>query len=115
MKTLRYCTIVILLTTISISAEARTWVAKTGQTIDGEFVKLEDETVSIQLSDGKLAKIKLDLLSDDDQKFVKNSMKNADNPFQIEDSPFEIVTTPLAEKSNTPQYGSQRRLEYTLP
>ena len=90
MKTLPYC--ILLLLAMTVSAEARTWTAKTGQTMDGEFVKLEDETVSIQLKNEKSAKIKLDLLSDEDRQFVLDATKEKDDdsPFIIEDSPFEI-------------------------
>ena len=58
-------------------AQARTWTAKTGQTIDGEFVKLEGDTVSIKLPDGRLAQIKLDLLSEEDQQFVLKGERKA--------------------------------------
>ena len=96
MKTLSYFIFILLLIAFAIAAEARTWTAKTGQTIDGEFAKLEDGTVSIQLPDGKQAKIKLDLLSDTDQQFVQNEVKKTggDSPFIIEDSPFQIEDVP---------------------
>jgi len=55
---------------LTVSAETRIWTAKTGHTIDGEFVRLEDGTVTIQLPNGSTARIPLDQLSDDDQKFV---------------------------------------------
>jgi len=82
---------ILLLITLTVSAEARTWTAKTGQTVDGEFVKLEGETVVIQLSSDRQARIKLDLLSDTDQQFVQNATKkgDGDSPF-IEESPFQM-------------------------
>ena len=73
MRTLHYCALLLLLLALSLSAEARTWTAKSGETIDGEFVKLEGENVSIKLPDGRLAQIKLDLLSDADQEFVRTT------------------------------------------
>ena len=86
MKTFHY--FVLLLLAMTVSAEARTWTAKTGHTINGEFVKLEGETVLIQLPDGKLAKIKLDLLLDENQQFVQNATKKKDDdsPFIIDDA-----------------------------
>ena len=109
MKTLYYC--VLLLIAFAVSAEARTWTAKTGQTIDGEFVKLEDGTVSIQLPNKKQAKIKLDLLSDEDRQFIQN----IDSPFiieddeddddiddiQFDDSPFEDPSLITSDDSST--------------
>ena len=64
MKKLRYCALLLLLLALTLSAEVRTWTAKTGQTIDGEFAALADGTVSIKLPNGSTAQIKLDMLSD---------------------------------------------------
>ena len=72
---------VLLLFALTVSVEARTWTAKTGQTLDGEYIKLEDENVLIKLTNGKKTQIKLDLLSDEDQQFVQE----AENPFEIVD------------------------------
>ena len=90
MKTLHY--FIFLLIALTVSAEARIWTAKTGHTIDGEFVTIEDENVAIKLSDGKPAKIKLDLLLDEDQQFAQDEMRKKENPspFIIDDSPFII-------------------------
>ncbi|MCL2711495.1 MAG: SUMF1/EgtB/PvdO family nonheme iron enzyme, partial [Planctomycetaceae bacterium] len=102
MRTLHYCALLLLLLALSLSAEARTWTAKTGETIDGEFVKLEDGNVLIQLPNGSRVSIKLDLLSDADQKFVNEEV----NPFKPVNNPFVVVTPPEVRETfglNTPR------------
>jgi|GEM_PF-6535194 len=47
MKTLHCC--IFLLLALTISVEARTWTAKSGHTMDGEFVMYENEIVFILL------------------------------------------------------------------
>jgi len=70
MKTFQYC--ILLLIALTVSVDARIWTAKSGHTVTGEFEKFEKETqtVWIQLPDGNMAKVQLDLLSEEDQKFV---------------------------------------------
>ena len=100
MRTLLCCALLLL--ALTLSAQARTWTAKTGDTIDGEFVKLEGENVLIQLPDGSMVQIKLDLLSDADQKFVNEVV----NPFKPVNNPFVVVTSPEVRKTfsyNTPR------------
>ena len=53
---------------------ARTWTNSTGKfKIEGEFVKLADGTVDIRRDDGKLIRIPLDKLSEEDQKYVREA------------------------------------------
>ena len=107
MRTLNYCALLLLLLALTLSAEARTWTAKTGQTIDGEFAGLADGTVSIKLPNGSTAQIKLDMLSDADQKFVNE--KN--DPFKVVDTP-KIVDTPKDERNAGERMTAQEK--YTL-
>jgi len=94
---------------LTLSAEARTWTAKTGQTIDGEFVKLEGDTVSIKLPNGSTAQIKLDMLSDADQKFVNE--KN--DPFKVVDTP-KIVDTPKVADTPKDERKAGERMTLTI-
>ncbi|MDR1383934.1 MAG: hypothetical protein LBJ67_08840 [Planctomycetaceae bacterium] len=68
---------------------AHTWTAKSGHKIEGDFVKLENEIVSIGLSDGKTANIEIDQLCDEDKQFIKSQTEKNDPPFVIKDSPFQ--------------------------
>ena len=59
-------------------APARTWTDSTGKhKIEGEFVKLADGQVDIRRDDGKLVRIRLDKLSEDDQKYARQSARPA--------------------------------------
>ena len=69
MKTLHYS--ILLLLALTLSAHARTWTAKSGHTVEGDFVKVDGENVVIKLSDGNSASVKLDLLSNADQQFAQ--------------------------------------------
>ena len=57
-------------------AEVREWTAKTGQTMDAEYVKLSGTTVIFQ-RDKKLERYPLDILSDEDQAYVKHQGPSA--------------------------------------
>ena len=51
-----------------VPASARTWTDSTGKyKIDGEFVRLADGQVDIRRADGKLVRIPVDKLSDEDR------------------------------------------------
>ena len=69
----------------------RTWTAKNGHTIEGEFVKVEGNTVQIALANGQTATVGIDLLSDADQNFIKEQQAKAaesgESPFKISDAP----------------------------
>lgn len=52
--------------------EARTWTdAKTGRTLDGELISVEDDTAVIKRADGKTFRIPISRLSKADQAFLK--------------------------------------------
>ncbi|MDR1291449.1 MAG: hypothetical protein LBK06_09635 [Planctomycetaceae bacterium] len=74
---------------------ARTWTAKNGYKIEGDFVKFEDGMVNIDLPNGKTADVKLDQLCEDDQKFVKLQTEKKD------DSPFVIINSPSKPEQET--------------
>jgi hypothetical protein len=74
----------------SADLSAREWTAKTGHKITGDFVSFEDGIVRIAQSNGSVARVPLDQLSEEDQKFVETQKKS---PFVIEEkqtSPFTI-------------------------
>lgn len=53
-------------------AETRTWTSTDGKSIEAELVRASDTTVTVKLENGKNVPIKLNQLSEDDQKFVKD-------------------------------------------
>ena len=55
---------------------AREWTATSGHKIEGDFVKLDNGTVSIKLPDGKIANVPLDKLSDSDKEFITQENEN---------------------------------------
>jgi len=68
------------------SISAKEWTAKNGHKVQGDFVTLENEIVHISTSDGKTARIKLELLSDADQNYarlqVRQNSQSSVNPSQ---------------------------------
>jgi outer membrane protein assembly factor BamB len=61
-----------LLVSCSVS-EARTWTdAKTGRTVEGEYVEMEGEKVTVRQKNGRVLKLPLGLLAEADQEFVKS-------------------------------------------
>lgn len=63
----------------------RKWVDKTGKhELEGKFTGLEGQEVVLETKDGKRMKIKLDLLSFDDQKYAleQSAKMKTENPFK---------------------------------
>ena len=92
----------LLISFVAITALARTWTDSTGTyKIEGEFVKLSDGKVEIRRDDGKLIRIPLDKLSEDDRKFARKAAKPAgdETPFAIAGDDEKPVAKP-AEKSD---------------
>lgn len=57
---------------VAATLEARTWTdAKTGRTLEGEFISVEDEKAVIKRADGKTFRIAISRLSKADQNFLK--------------------------------------------
>ena len=70
-------------------SSARTWADSTGKhRIEGDFVKLADGKVDIRCDDGKLVRIPLDKLCEDDQTFVRKTTKPAakETPASVPDA-----------------------------
>jgi hypothetical protein len=61
----------ILLASLAATLHARTWTSREGKTIEADFVDVDEEKVTLRLSTGKESKVKLDLLSDEDQLFLR--------------------------------------------
>jgi copper chaperone CopZ len=60
------------------AAEARTWTqAKTGKTLEAEFVKIAGSQVVLKLADGKTTVVPLNALSEEDQKFAREAAGEA--------------------------------------
>lgn len=58
-------------------AESRTWTNSAGKTIEGEYVRATDKDVSVKLTSGKIVKLPLASLSQEDQDFVKQEQETA--------------------------------------
>lgn len=56
---------------VIITAEARTWSVRQGQTLEAEFVKVEKGLVWLQTVDGKQMSVSFNALIDEDQTLVK--------------------------------------------
>lgn len=57
---------------ISVLAQTRTWMDQKGRTLQGEMVRVIDDAVELRI-EGKLVKVKLNLLSEADQEFVRQA------------------------------------------
>ncbi|MDR1383948.1 MAG: hypothetical protein LBJ67_08910, partial [Planctomycetaceae bacterium] len=102
-KILLVCFLFLLFVSVS---ESREWTAKSGHKIDGEFVKLDGQTVYLALPNSKTAEVSLDQLINKDQDFVKEQMEKNKNPFVITDKlsadqPEKTVTSVKIDR-NTP-------------
>lgn len=95
----RFIVLVVALCLLPSMALARTWTNREGKEIVADFVDATDEKVTLKKSDGKVVTFKLELLSEDDQNFIRGilarrvgrgSSGSSDEP----DSPFESVESP---------------------
>lgn len=72
------CVVVLFIVlAVAASLHARTWTDKRGRTIEAKFVRLLGEQVVLQLANGKIAKIPLATLSDDDVAFLRGEQLEA--------------------------------------
>jgi hypothetical protein len=98
----RLC-VVLVFTICAATAVARIWTDKTGtHKVEGEFVKLSDGNVDIRRDDGKLVRIPLDKLSEDDQKFVQKTAKTSgdETPFAVVNDEQKPTAKPAAKNDD---------------
>lgn len=62
---------VLFLLLAASSALGRTWTSQDGKTIEADFVDVDEERATLKLSTGKEVKVKLELLCDEDQRFLR--------------------------------------------
>lgn len=62
---------VLFLLLVASSALGRTWTSQDGKTIEADFVDVDEERATLKLSTGKEVKVKLELLCDEDQRFLR--------------------------------------------
>lgn len=73
------------LTLVAGSALARTWTMSDGRTaIEGHFVKLESDVLSLQAADGKIRKVTLDELSDLDRDLARRLSESTTTELVVE-------------------------------
>ena len=80
-------------------AIGKIWTAKSGHEIEGQFVKLEGESVHIAIAVGQIVAVNLDQLSDADQQYAKEQAAKKE---AMGDSPFKPISTPATPASTTP-------------
>jgi len=99
--------LIMLVLFAAASVSARTWTDTTGKySIDGEFIKLADGTVSIRQDDGKLIRIPLEKLSDSDQEFVRQQT----HPM-TDETPFAVAEEELKTAASSGGAGESRDLQ----
>ena len=62
------------------NAELRTWTAVNGKEVEAEFVSNEKGIVKLKLKSGKVFELPLNKLSNTDQKFLKQNVKQIESP-----------------------------------
>jgi WD40 repeat protein len=78
------------LSSLSVSAETRTWIDSTGKyKIEADFLKIEEGQVYLQRTDGKKLNLPLAKLSKDDQAYLKDLMKRRRNGESEDGNPFQ--------------------------
>jgi hypothetical protein len=100
----RYVLLLLALVLCPSLALARTWTSREGKEIIADFVDATEEKVTLKRSDGKVVTFKLELLSEDDQQFIRGilarridrSTASSEEP----GSPFEAATPAPAAASD---------------
>ena len=63
----------LIISTSLNGGEVRTWTAADGRTLEAELISVDEKGVTVQRkTDGKRMDLTLEMLSEDDQNFVKN-------------------------------------------
>lgn len=79
--------IVLAIQPIAEAGEARTWTATDGRTLEAEFVSATEKNVTIRRkSDRKLFTLALDKISEEDQKWVSETLEDLAGPDEKEPS-----------------------------
>jgi len=92
----RYIFLMLTLVLCPSLALARTWTNREGKEIIADFVDATEEKVTLKKSDGKVVTFKLELLSEDDQQFIRGVLarrvgKKPARSSEEPGSPFESV------------------------
>jgi hypothetical protein len=92
----RLC-LVLIFTVCASMAVARTWTDSAGtHKIEGEFVTLADGKVEIRRNDGKLLRVALEKLSEEDQKYVRKRATPAnEGPLAVSDDEAKPSVNPI--------------------
>jgi len=83
---------VLVLLSLPVCAFGRTWTSRDGKTIDGDFVDVDEERVTLK-RDGKEIRFKIDLLCDEDQIFLRGILNKRAVKKLASGDPFEKVGT----------------------
>src|SRR5690349_21127868 len=67
----RFCCLLVALLALPTMVLARSWTSRDGRKIEADFVDVDETNVTLKKSDGKEVKFKIELLSDDDQTFLR--------------------------------------------
>ena len=106
-----FATFVLGAPTLSVLAEVRTWTDSTGKfTTEAEFVKYEDDQVTLRKGD-KTVTFPFDRLSDDDQAFVEDlldELESQSSPEKPVKQPPAKEPQPPAKESDAPTVPSKR-------
>jgi len=109
MKRCAYLSLV-LMAVLASSAWARTWTSQDGRRIEGDFVDATDEKITLKKPDGTQTTFKLELLSDEDQRFVRGLLlrrKGTKPATPAADDPFSTPTpTPKPGANKIPKFGA---------
>ena len=92
----------VLLLTVSVLAELRTWTAASGATIEAEFVKLQAGKVPLKKADGRTVLIGLTQLSASDQAHMKKQTQNGTQASRSSQSAIGHRQFPAATPTSTP-------------
>jgi hypothetical protein len=94
----------VLLALAPVAAHARTWTAKTGQRMEGEFIAKKGSNVSVKGTDGKVYAFPITNLVAADQKYVTEQTGAASavkgGSLAVLTPPFTVKATPITGKGD---------------
>jgi len=105
------CSVCVALLVGSASAEVRTWKDKTGKfSIRAELVESDGTKVTLKKTDGKVIKVPVDRLSDEDRQFLESQENKA---FSDSPAPKDAAKSAPAVNATGLRYGWKARKSYT--
>lgn len=94
-----------ILLTLPLAAEVRTWTSMEGKTFDGSFESANEATVKLRRSDGRVFDVALEKLSDVDRNYIARQTTDQNRANGLKDGPHADKVTGEWVKVAKTEYG----------